>query len=68
MEGRDGLTVFVAPRHLPSLQAIADKFGRSPRTIRAWYRAGAPIAFDGARYSAEYNSLQAWCVTNSPRP
>lgn len=56
------IQVFLAPRHLSSLAAIAAKFQRSPNTIREWYQRGAPIAFDGGRYSAEYNTLQAWCV------
>lgn len=68
MAGREGDVVCVAPRHLPSLAAIAAKFKRSPNTVRDWYRKGAPIAFDGSRYSAEYNQLQAWCVDTSPRP
>ena len=67
MSAEREIKIFLVPRHLPSLTAIADIFERSPNTVREWYRQGAPIAFDGTRYSAEYNALQAWCVENSVR-
>ena len=61
MEG-SRIAVFVQPHHLASLTEFADMFGRSPNTIRRWHNEGATIAFLDGRYSAEYNTLQAWCV------
>ena len=54
--------VVIAPVHLKSLSDICDTFSKSRETVKGWYGDGAPIAFDGERYSAEYNALQAWLV------
>ena len=54
--------VIVAPVHLKSLTDICDTFSKSRETVRGWYNDGAPIAFDGDKYYAEYNALQAWLV------
>lgn len=58
------VVVCLAPVHLKSAEAIRDAFSVRRETVRKWYRQGAPIAFDGQTYSAEYNALQAWRVTN----
>ena len=57
--------VSIAPVHLRSLSDIRTKFGRTEETVKKWLRDGAPIAFDGSSYSAEYNQLQAWLVESS---
>lgn len=57
-----GALLAVAPVHLKSLADICATFGKRRSTIREWYEQGAPIAFDGRQYSAEYNQLQAWIV------
>lgn len=57
--------VLIAPEHLASLAAICVRFGVGARTVREWTDAGAPIAWDGKQYSAEYNRLQAWRVDRS---
>lgn len=54
--------IAITPVHLPSLGAIAKTFSVGAMTVRSWYKQGAPIAFEGGRYSAEYNALQAWRV------
>ena len=54
--------VVIAPVHLKSLADICATFSKSRETVKGWYDEGAPIAFDGERYSAEYNSLQVWLV------
>ena len=60
------VVVAVKPEIINSLAAIAERFGRDERLVKAWYKEGAPIACEGrgnsARYSAEVNALQAWRV------
>ena len=56
------VVVPVAPVHLKSMGEICATFSKTRETIKTWYDLGAPIAFDGERYSAEYNQLQAWLV------
>ncbi len=68
MEDKGRIVVYLSPRHLSSLAAIASVFERSPNTVRKWYKAGAPISLIDGRYSAEYNALQAWCVAQSACP
>ena len=65
MEDKGRIVVYLSPRHLSSLAAIASVFERSPNTIRKWYKAGAPISLLDGRYSAEYNTLQAWAIAQS---
>ena len=56
------VVVPVAPVHLKSMGEICVTFSKERATVKGWYEMGAPIAFDGERYSAEYNQLQAWIV------
>lgn len=55
----------ITSKHLSSLDQICHVFGRGKKTVRGWYDNDAPIAFDGQRYFAEYNALQAWLVMES---
>ena len=54
--------VAVTPVHLKGLTNICATFGKRKSSVRTWHEQGAPIAFDGCHYSAEYNQLQAWLV------
>lgn len=60
-------SVVVASKHLGNLDEICKTFGKGKETVKAWYANNAPIAFDGKRYSAEYNVLQAWLVDKTKR-
>jgi hypothetical protein len=62
-----GASLAVAPLHLRRLADICTTFGRTEETVKKWRRSGAPIAFDGASYCAEYNQLQAWLVDHFSR-
>lgn len=55
----------VAPKHLASLDQICKEFGRSRETVLGWARRGAPIAYEGRKYCAEYNTLMKWLVLQS---
>lgn len=59
--------VLIAPVHLKNLEMICTTFKRTEEKVKRWQKKGAPIAFDGYSYSAEYNQLQAWLVQNSDR-
>ena len=56
--------VLVAPVHMKTMSEICATFGKKRDTVKKWYAKGAPIAYDGAQYSAEYNQLMAWLVHN----
>ena len=53
------------PVHLAGCQHIADSFMVNRSTVRAWKKAGAPIAVIGGRLTAEYNMLMHWHVRQS---
>jgi len=53
------------PIHLAGCRHIADAFLVSRATVRAWKRAGAPIAVIGGRLTTEYNMLMHWHVKRS---
>ncbi len=55
----------VNPEHLSSLRQICNKFRKARKTVLSWKNEGAPIAFDGLKYCAEYNQLQNWLVNRS---
>ena len=55
----------LVPIHLSGCQHIADSFWVNRATVRAWKRAGAPIAVIGGRLTAEYNTLMQWHVKRS---
>jgi hypothetical protein len=55
----------LVPIHLSGCQNIADCFLVNRETVRAWKRAGAPIALIGGRLTAEYNMLMHWHVRQS---
>lgn len=61
-QARAASLIAVAPVHLKSLTDICATFGKRRSTVKDWFAGGAPIAFDGKQYSAEYNQLQAWIV------
>ncbi len=52
--------VAIAPVHLKGMEAICKVFGKSRNTIKTWCKNGAPIAFDGYCYYAEYMTLFTW--------
>ncbi len=52
----------VCPEHLSSLRKICIKFKKARSSVLKWKEEGAPIAFDGLKYCAEYNQLQNWLV------
>ena len=52
--------VAVVAEHLAGARAIAEKFKVHENTVKLWKKAGAPIAFVGRMYQAEYSALQAW--------
>ena len=52
----------ILPILLTSKASIAYKFRVSERKVVEWYKQGAPITFDGKRYTTELNSLQSWLV------
>ena len=56
--------VVVAPVHLKKLSDICATLGKTRDTVKSWYGKGAPIAYDGVQYSAEYNQLVTWLVNN----
>lgn len=56
--------VLVAPVHLRNMAEICTTFGKKRGTVKKWYAEGAPIAYDGSQYSAEYNQLMTWLVGN----
>lgn len=56
------LSVVLSPKPLNSMAEICEAFGRGRKKIKAWCAQGAPIAVEGDRYSAEYNTLHAWLV------
>ena len=55
----------VMPLLLVSKASIASRFSVAQRRIIEWHKQGAPISFDGSRYSAEMNALQSWLVERS---
>lgn len=63
--------VVLSPRPLNSMEEIKLAFGVGADKVRAWVKAGAPIAVGTNakgkidNYSAEYNGLQAWRVEYS---
>ena len=57
----------LVPIHLAGCQSIADNFLVNRATVRAWKRAGAPIAVIGGRLTAEYNMLMHWHVRQSAK-
>ncbi|MBO6171558.1 MAG: MerR family transcriptional regulator [Desulfovibrio sp.] len=58
------MTVVYSPDILASMAEICKRFKVGEKQVRAWYKAGAPIAVDGegskTRYSAEAMRLQMW--------
>ncbi len=52
------------PDILASMAEICERFKVGEKQVKAWYKAGAPIAIDGdgkkARYSTETMRLQMW--------
>lgn len=64
--------IVVTPLHLRGLKEIQKQFGVGRETVLRWVEAGAPIAVEVTggsgkeerrSYSAEYNALQEWRVT-----
>ena len=56
-------TVAMVPVHLMGARAIAEKFRVHENTVKLWKKEGAPIAFVGRMYQAEYSALQAWLIS-----
>ncbi len=52
--------VAIAPVHLRGLETIGRVFGKSKNTVKDWCNCGAPIAYDGSSYCAEYITLFTW--------
>lgn len=50
---------------LPTLTAIARRFGVGRDTARRWYIEGAPIAKSGTRYKALLSRLQEWLLQHT---
>lgn len=61
-------SALIAPLPLSSLAEICAAFKKSRATVLRWRTAGAPIAFAGGRYQAEYNALMAWLVEYTRKP
>lgn len=57
--------VAVSPDPLRTLEEIINRFKVTRSTVKEWMRRGAPIAFTGKTYQAEYNALQAWRVAET---
>lgn len=52
--------------HLKGKNSIATRFGVSSRTVLLWIKDGAPIAFVGKKYQANYEVLMDWLVRVFP--